>query len=245
MVVFLLSFYPLLPEDKRHSTQSYRPFICMNNFISNLFFTTSDHISTSTNKAYTLCDAHKQTFFFYTSGSLLLRRPTKSRKNVRARHREHAPLPSRRVDIVPSLIPRRKQRLITVCLVNFHLTNTGNEDLTYIMSWICVVQLCWWRTVVHWGRAFTFHRKRIFSFRRKNPLRRTDRTTSISVKKELHIMNWDTLSQTWLVLRCSCTDRSSISGLSWFKGWILGFHSRDETAMLVYKTMAKCRSSFA
>ena len=28
-------------------------------------------------------------------------------------------------------------------------------------------------------------------------------------------------------------------------GFILGFHSRDETAMLVYKTMAKCRSSFA
>ena len=26
---------------------------------------------------------------------------------------------------------------------------------------------------------------------------------------------------------------------------ILGFHSRYETAMLVYKTMAKCRSSFA
>ena len=26
---------------------------------------------------------------------------------------------------------------------------------------------------------------------------------------------------------------------------ILGFHSRDEPAMLVYKTMAKCRSSFA
>ena len=26
---------------------------------------------------------------------------------------------------------------------------------------------------------------------------------------------------------------------------ILGFHSRHETAMLVYKTMAKCRSSFA
>ena len=26
---------------------------------------------------------------------------------------------------------------------------------------------------------------------------------------------------------------------------ILGFHSRDETAMLVYKTMAKYRSSFA
>ena len=26
---------------------------------------------------------------------------------------------------------------------------------------------------------------------------------------------------------------------------ILGFHSRDETAMLVYKTMAKCRSGLA
>ena len=26
---------------------------------------------------------------------------------------------------------------------------------------------------------------------------------------------------------------------------ILGFHSRDEMAMLVYKTKAKCRSSFA
>ena len=26
---------------------------------------------------------------------------------------------------------------------------------------------------------------------------------------------------------------------------ILDFHSRDETAMLLYKTMAKCRSSFA
>ena len=25
-------------------------------------------------------------------------------------------------------------------------------------------------------------------------------------------------------------------------GFILGFHSRDETAMLVYKIMAKCRS---
>ena len=25
---------------------------------------------------------------------------------------------------------------------------------------------------------------------------------------------------------------------------ILGFHSRDETAMLVYKTIEKCRSSF-
>ena len=28
-------------------------------------------------------------------------------------------------------------------------------------------------------------------------------------------------------------------------GFILGFHSPDETAMLVYKTMAQCRSSFA
>ena len=27
--------------------------------------------------------------------------------------------------------------------------------------------------------------------------------------------------------------------------FIFGFHSRDETAMSVYKTMAKCRSSFA
>ena len=26
---------------------------------------------------------------------------------------------------------------------------------------------------------------------------------------------------------------------------ILGFQSRDETAMVVYKTMAKCHSSFA
>ena len=31
---------------------------------------------------------------------------------------------------------------------------------------------------------------------------------------------------------------------SWYP-IILGFHSRDETAMLVYKTMAKCRSRFA
>ena len=30
-----------------------------------------------------------------------------------------------------------------------------------------------------------------------------------------------------------------------FLGIILGFHSRDETAMSVYKTMAKFRSSFA
>ena len=29
------------------------------------------------------------------------------------------------------------------------------------------------------------------------------------------------------------------------KSSILGFHSRDETAMLVYKSMAKCRSSLA
>ena len=28
-------------------------------------------------------------------------------------------------------------------------------------------------------------------------------------------------------------------------GTILGLHSRDEADMLVYKTMAKCRSSFA
>ena len=35
-----------------------------------------------------------------------------------------------------------------------------------------------------------------------------------------------------------CHTKFSTSG-------ILGCHSRDETAMLVYKTMAKCRSSFA
>ena len=31
----------------------------------------------------------------------------------------------------------------------------------------------------------------------------------------------------------------------WDENAILGFHSRDKKAILVYKTMAKCRSSFA
>ena len=35
------------------------------------------------------------------------------------------------------------------------------------------------------------------------------------------------------------------SNVGSFRLAIVGFHSRDETAMLVYKTMAKCCSSFA
>ena len=38
---------------------------------------------------------------------------------------------------------------------------------------------------------------------------------------------------------------SKRSGFSRNSSSILGFLSRDETAMLVYKTMAKCCSSFA
>ena len=43
----------------------------------------------------------------------------------------------------------------------------------------------------------------------------------------------------WLAGRvvCACCN--------WSDNHILGFHTRDETAMLVYKTMEKCRSSFA
>ena len=41
------------------------------------------------------------------------------------------------------------------------------------------------------------------------------------------------------------TNNNIISNNNVTKNDILGFHSRDETAKLVYKTMAKDRSSFA
>ena len=52
------------------------------------------------------------------------------------------------------------------------------------------------------------------------------------------------LSKIW-VLFWPDTEKKSEASQSIVFTVILGFHSRDEAAMLVYKTMAKCRSSFA
>ena len=42
-----------------------------------------------------------------------------------------------------------------------------------------------------------------------------------------------------------CSAHDCAHNISCLWACILGFHPRDETAMLVYKIMAKCRSSFA
>ena len=169
----------------------------MNNFMQKkpCFSQPQITLSTSSNKACTLRDAHKQTSLFQTSTTLYFRWQGAAKCSRETRRTPG--LLSRRVDFARSLNSRRKYRLITVCLVSVQLTNTSNGNVTYIMRWICVIQLCYWFIIAHWRRTFSFHRKRIFSFLWKNPLGSTDRATSISAKKELLKMSWGTLRQTY------------------------------------------------
>ena len=82
------------------------------------------------------------------------------------------------------------------------------------------------------------------SFGKENPGQHEYLSSS---NESVHCFLWLSLPLPSSLLQLSTDDSGRLLRLSRTKTHlsILGFHSHDETAMLVYKTMAKCRPRFA